>query len=83
MMNNATERQMAEMPYFVGYDIAKHGIGMAMIKESKEDAITLAVCGDDGKYGEFFDVSRENFNKNMERMYSIIEEVGLENIVSE
>ena len=55
-----------EMPFFVGYHMAQDGIGKARIKEFNENTITLATCGDDGIWGDWWVISKKEFNENQE-----------------
>jgi hypothetical protein len=81
---NITNNELpVEMPFFVGYHMAENGIGKAMIKEWNEDSVTMALCGDDGVYEDFFVISKERFNDSMEYLRYVVQKIGMENIVSE
>ena len=65
-MENNNTTNYVEMPFFVGYHMAEDGIGKVRIKEFDENTITLAMCGDDGVWGDWEVISKKDFNENWE-----------------
>lgn len=74
---NINTNNFVEMPYFVGYHMAKDGIGKARIKEFDENTITLALCGDDGIWEDWQVVSKKEFVDNWEYLKSVARKMGV------